>query len=279
MMVKDEADIIGVTVRHLLAQVDEVIVGDNCSTDGTREILEGIEDRRLLVHLDEEVGYYQSRKMSALADVARHRGHEWVVPCDADEIWHSCEVDVRIADTLAVKAKNVGIVKAELFDHVATGPLWAEVPSAVEGMPWRRRVAGKLPKVAARLLPGLVIEQGNHGAHFPGSMAVSGGLAVRHFPYRSVGQFVSKVENGAAAYAATDLPWSMGQHWREYGQHLESGGVEAIREIFATWFHVSVPEDDPTLIMDPAPLMGVEPYESFAASQGANFDAPHEGEA
>jgi hypothetical protein len=264
MLVKDEADIIGTTVPHLLASVDEVIVADNLSTDGTREILDGIRDSRLTVIEDPEVGYFQSWKMTGLAGMAAERGHEWVLPCDADEIWHSCETDTRIADTLAsIDAKNVGVVTAELFDHVTTGAVpEGELALPVGQIPWRRREAAPLPKVAARLLPGLVIEQGNHGAHFPGRPAVKGGLlAVRHFPYRSVRQFVRKVRNGAAAYAATDLPWSMGQHWREYGQHLERGGEAAIREIYETWFHVADPASDPLLIFDPAPTLPLDATE------------------
>jgi len=94
--VKDEADIIETTVRHALAQMDYVLVVDNASTDGTCEILRTLEREcpRLVVDVDEEVGYYQSRQMTALADRVAYEQwgrQEWVVPFDADELWYARE--------------------------------------------------------------------------------------------------------------------------------------------------------------------------------------------
>ena len=74
-MVRDEEDIVDWTIQHLLDQgVDHIIVADNMSTDGTWEWLKALagapEQDSLIVVRDEEVGYYQSRKMSALAQQA-----------------------------------------------------------------------------------------------------------------------------------------------------------------------------------------------------------------
>lgn len=252
MLVKDEADIIETTLRHLATQVDEIVVADNRSTDGTWEELEYLRDAGLplLIEDDPVVGYYQSRKMTVLARDAGDRGHEWVVPCDADEIWYSTHG--RVGDILGTLA--VEVAEAVLYDHVATGSDPADDDPTVS-IGWRRHERGGLPKVACRVRPGLAIEMGNHGAHYPGPTAtLQEALTVRHFPYRSAEQMVSKVRNGAAAYAATNLPPDIGQHWREYGDLLEKAGEQAIFDVFRTWFWVEKPEQDGTLIYDPAPV-------------------------
>lgn len=91
-MVKNEADIIEQTIRHLLNQgVEHILVADNGSTDGTYELLQEL-SKSLPVHViqDREVAYYQSEKMMWLADQVTEAGAEWIVPFDADEL-RSCQ--------------------------------------------------------------------------------------------------------------------------------------------------------------------------------------------
>src|SRR5262245_51477569 len=109
-MVKDEADIIGFTVARMFGQVDEIIIADNGSTDGTRELLE-----QLPVQLvdDPDPAYYQSRKMTDLAARAAAAGAEWVIPFDADEVWYS--PFGRISDVLHGQPTSA-IATADLYD-------------------------------------------------------------------------------------------------------------------------------------------------------------------
>lgn len=258
-MVKDEADIVPYTVSRMAKQVDLVLVADNGSTDGTRELLTKLPCE---VIIDREVGYYQSRKMSELAEQARLRGADWIVPFDADEVWIARRAP-RIKDALAELPDWTLIAEASLYDHVATGRD-SEALNPLERLQWRRPDPGALPKVACRALPGLTIEQGNHNATYETEAIpprVSGLLNIRHFPYRSITQFVSKVRNGAHAYAATDLPPEAGAHWRQYGEILNTRGEDGIAELFRKWYWREDPEEpiridaefQPALVRDPCP--------------------------
>lgn len=247
-MVRDEADIVEHTVTRMLDQVDAVIVADNGSIDGTREILE---DLPITLIDDPEPAYYQSRKMTALAARAAAAGADWIVPFDADELWYSPHG--RIADVLACLDGQGAIVAATLYDHVATATDPDERDPTLR-IGWRRRDSAELPKVACRPVLSATVHQGNHGASYPPAGAIDDVLVVRHFPYRSAEQFITKVRNGAEAYAATDLPAGHGAHWRQYGAILETHGPEALGDVFRQWFWSPNPVADATLIYDPCPV-------------------------
>lgn len=263
MMVKDEADIVAATVTHLLAHVDEVRVYDNLSTDGTREILEQMP---VTLRTDGDPAYYQADKMSLWADECRRDGHEWVVPVDADEIWtvlpHSpgpADGRYTIAASLAALPDWVDVSIGWLYDHVATNVDRRAEPDPVARMVWRQRRRGELPKVACRLKPGLVIHQGNHGcSHQNVGVRVEGQLEIRHFPYRSFEQMLSKARNGSAAYKATTLDAGTGWHWRQMGAVLEREGPDGIRRMWSRERIEIEPGMNRSLTRDPA-RTGVAP--------------------
>jgi hypothetical protein len=232
-----------------MGQVDSVVVADNLSQDGTYDWLQTEAAReygdRLLVTADHERGYFQSQKMSRLAAyAARHLGAEWVVPFDADEWWYS--PFGRIADVLSEHPGAVAT--AEIYDHRATGADPDE-PNPIKRMGWRTIDPLPLHKIACRPLLPVTITQGNHGAHYPTQEPLTGQLVIRHYPLRSVAGMIRKARTGAAAYAATDLPIEVGQHWRGWGQLSD----EQLDEVFHTYYFSADPEADPTLIYDPAP--------------------------
>jgi hypothetical protein len=251
-LVKDELDILPFTLAHMLEQCDAIIVADNMSRDGTRELLHGWMDGRLTVIDDLEPAYLQSEKMSALAERARGMGATWVLPWDSDEAWFA-RSGRRIADVLAGLPRDVLIVEADLWDHVPTS-LDPDDANPLTRIGWRRSYPGPLPKVAVRAVDGVVIEQGNHGAWFPHTdlpAKVSNLLTLRHYALRSPEQMIRKARNGGAAYAATTLPEHVGAHWRRWSMLSD----EQLREVFERYYFAADPEAGPMpLTFDPAPV-------------------------
>lgn len=251
-MVKDEVDIIGATLRHMIEQTDGVIIADNGSTDGTYDVIMDVfaeyrgagKDNGLLV--DKEVAYYQSAKMTNLAEIATvDFDAAWVIPFDADEWWVSPWGT--LAEYISADDERVRVHEAWLFDHVATG-IDVYDPNPVRRLQWRRSERARLPKVAFRRREDeeFTIHQGNHGVTLPSDdetawMTAAGFLRIHHFPYRSIDQMIRKVRNGARAYAATEgLREDDGAHWRKWGEFTD----EQIADVFRTWYY----REDPTLM-------------------------------
>lgn len=211
-MVRDEADIIGFTLAHLLDQVDHAIVADNLSVDSTRQILESFGDRVTVID-DQDPGYWQSQKMTRLAHLAGDMGAEWVIPFDADEAWWLPDLDTIDAD----------VVQGRPWVYVPQ-PDDPDDPNPLTRITWRLPEPEPQNKVAFRYHPTAVLHMGQHDVDRPGSRMV--GAAVRHYQYRSLDQVRRKVRNGTDAYARTSLNRTYGTHWREL-QERDADELEA----------------------------------------------------
>lgn len=253
-MVRDEADVIDTVLRHLLASgVDHLIVADNLSTDATPHILNDLEacGAPITIVQDPELGYYQSRKMSRLSDMAADMGAEWVLPFDADEIWYGVNPDTgepcRISDALYEVEADVQVVRAPGWDHIARevdGHTVSVNQAPPAFSPWRRPQTQQLAKVAYRAQPGAVLHMGNHDVSIKGKDVI-GPLAYRHFQYRSLEQMTRKLRNGREAYEASDIHPLHGTHWR-------AGGLKSDDELAAEWADLCATDG---LVFDPAPIL------------------------
>jgi hypothetical protein len=204
-MVRNEQDVIAGTIEQLLSEgVDRLLIVDNGSTDGTRDLLAELAALYPVVLGDDLwPAYEQSAKMTVLSDIARGAGARWVVPFDADERW------MGKAGPLAevLRASPLPIVQAELVNAF---------PDPLQSGEWRLDPAPHHdPKIAFRPLPGTVVGMGNHRALRPGDIGT--GLGIVHLPWRSFEQFSSKVSEGAARLAAADADSESGWHWRRLG--------------------------------------------------------------
>lgn len=246
-MVRDELDVLGATIAHLFAQgVDHVLVSDNLSTDGTRELLAELASRNSQLHLavDDEPAYHQAEKMTRLAAAATRAGADWIVPFDADEFWFA--PGGSLADhlrTLARERPDVGIVRAAFHNMLPVGP-WPG--------PMRMDASPVVPgKVAIRSHPLATLSVGNHGASRVGAMA--DGLKVAHAAYRSLGQLTRKLRQGTDAVMRTDPRSGMARHWR-------AGAALSDADLREVWTRITSGESDdrinfrfggPTVTVDP----------------------------
>lgn len=251
---KDEVDVVEGVVRHHARQCDHVLVADNLSTDGTREKLAELERDVENVHVidDDVVAYRQGERMTHIASLAYERGARWIVPFDADEIWFHHK---GLLKELLAAHPTTRVAVAKMRNHFATTTDDPDEVDPFRRMQWCQPLPQELPKVAIQWGPGCLVHQGNHNATVPGDRwgHVDLGIEIRHFPMRSLEQFVSKVRNGAAAYAAApELPIDYGGHWRRYGEVLDRDGEPGIKEIWEAHFLY----DDPSaqgLVRSPAP--------------------------
>lgn len=204
-MVRDEADVIERSVRHLAGQgIEHIVVVDSLSEDGTGTILRRLsaEIPGLIVGDDTEPAYVQSAKMTRLADLASAAGATWVVPFDADELWFGAEGT--LAEALA--AADAPVLRAVMHNAF---------PAADGSGPLLDTTAHFNVKVAFRPRPGAVVEMGNHEVLRPGVRAES--LRILHLPWRSFEQFARKSRTGAQAIALADTPEDKAYHWRRLG--------------------------------------------------------------
>src|SRR4051812_18066628 len=96
-MVRNEADVIEAFVRHHAEIVDELVVVDHRSVDGTDETLRALvaEGLPLRVRAEDSPVQRQNVVMTDLMRTAAADGADWVLPLDADEFLAAPQGSVR----------------------------------------------------------------------------------------------------------------------------------------------------------------------------------------
>jgi glycosyltransferase involved in cell wall biosynthesis len=236
LLVRDEQDILRENIEfHLAHGVDQIVLMDNRSVDGTAEIAREYERTGHLRYLFQpQDDYSQARWVTAMAHYAAHElCADWVINNDADEFWFPDEGSLK--DVFARPGREVLAVEAPRLNFVARSgdeqPFWRRMD--VRWAASRNALGEPLPgKVAHRARADVRVEQGNHGITIGGAGVPPAPAAVTilHFPFRSRAQYRNKIRNGGAAYARnTELPAHFGSTWRYlYARYLAGEFDEAI---------------------------------------------------
>ncbi len=135
-LVRNEVDIIETNLRHHLTTVlDEAIVVDNGSTDGTFELLVELAGE-LPLQLASETGHvYQSGRVTRMARFAAQQGADWVLPIDADEFWVALDAPFRsVLEEAPVDARALFV---DVINFVQRRDVLAAHPGVVATMTMR----------------------------------------------------------------------------------------------------------------------------------------------
>jgi SAM-dependent methyltransferase len=200
-MVKNEADIIEAFVRHNLRFMDVLVIADNDSVDGTREILVQLRQEGLPIVLfdDPIVAHFQAEKVTALyRRVVPEFKPSFVFLLDADEF---VVAPSREALYLELRAMQPG-VQAQYYWRTYIPAPTSRVPDISDPLrdithrraneePWPKSIIVRDPALDTKLK----VEQGSHSVICAGKPLPAVKLrdvVLAHFPVRSIDQATSK---------------------------------------------------------------------------------------
>jgi hypothetical protein len=242
LLVRDEQDILRDHLEfHLAAGVDEIILMDNLSVDGTADIAREYERAGSLHYIFQpRDDYSQGRWVTHMARrAARDLRADWVINSDADEFWWPHGGSIK--DALASVEPGAVAASVERTNFLARAenvePFWRRMD--VRSVVSVNALGQSLPrKVAHRGVPDVVVEQGNHRVHAGGRPVecAPAPITILHFPVRSRAQFFNKIAKGGAAYARNgELDPAIGKTWRHlYELYLDGKLDDAYRNEVAT---------------------------------------------
>ncbi len=242
ILVKNEADIIEKNIRyHAKAGVDNFVVMDNNSTDGTREILEELSKEYEITIIDEKGIYNQAKWMTKLTHIARKKYNPtWLIPNDADEFWYS---EKSLKETIKSKKRVLAVDRFNFL--LQENKKWYESEVRVENPIFYRKntqlSAEKISIVLTKISPKVIINPkgliwirgGNHKAlnifdfrdyfrHYDKIKRFEK-VKVFHFPIRSFEQFKKNIENRKKLL---ENGAKMGPHYKRWVKLLSVGKLE-----------------------------------------------------
>jgi glycosyltransferase involved in cell wall biosynthesis len=228
-VVRNEVNIVRLTLlNHLALGLDRILVLDNGSTDGTRQVLSRLACDPRVRWIGDQSPFLQARMTTELAREAFRQGADWFLPFDADEFWYCPE---GLMNVLA--QTRAGALACQVVTFVQRRDQRESAPDALLHMTRRAvpvgtpeqsgaladaRDAGYVetrypPKCITRATATLEIQAGNHVVTgLAGPLEPTNRIALLHAPLRDRGRLTAKVEYGRRT-ALRGLPLAPAESW------------------------------------------------------------------
>lgn len=244
-MVRNEIDIVSLNVlHHLSLGLDEMLIVDNGSSDGTDRVLQQLgTDGRIKWYRDAGP-YRQPEIFTELAREAYRRGADWVLPIDADEFWDAPNGDLRAV----LERSSAGALRVQVVNFIQRRGQRNRSPSALVHMTRRaplpkgpvercrdlvesRQIAFVEmmypPKWVSRACATSEIKAGNHlVCGIEGPYEDTEAIVCLHAPLRAQSILDEKADTGRRADEAGYPPEEM-WHLRRWRNLRDEGGLAA----------------------------------------------------
>lgn len=248
-LVKNDHDILeNSIVHHLNNGVDAIIVTENNASDPTISILDKYNDHIILRIKQEADDYQQFKWVNHMAQAAIEYKPDWIIHCDADELWHGLESlhsESELAlytqywyNFLPYSREEFEIDKAIYYEHVS------DVPDDQDtNKTWFDNIYS-CRKIIHKPTNSHYIGMGNHNIF---SMVDNRQLddlnasyvKIFHYPIRTYAQFEEKVISGGRALMMSAQPSNVGWHWRKWYNDYKDGKLpEVYSSYMATYENI-----------------------------------------
>lgn len=224
LVVKDEADVVGYSMRDACRWSDKIIVIDNGSTDGTWELIQELatDEPKVVPFMRYEGPFHIGLRAKAFR-AFRHEmklGDWWCVRLDADEFYPG---DVRgflqqvpwWCRTVKKRSTDYVITHEDLDEGLLTGNFATDRNLLRYSLPTQRE-----ERRFMRQSP-LLVWLGRWRYPHPWGLVSREHIAVEHYQYRSVEQMQRRYDNRQKAKqeGCGSFSHETGESWRNYLHH------------------------------------------------------------
>ncbi len=244
LLVRDEADVIDLFIRyHSRAGIDALIVTDNGSCDGTREILEQhLRDGAISEIIDEPSHVFDQPRFvdRMIRRACDYYAADYCMNSDADEFWYAASGSFR--DELS--HSRAGKIYCPSYYMLPTPEksFWKAIDRCIRRAPPEQfgitnyyNIFDKpMHKAVHRTQGYRMIEPGNHGLEMDDDITErSKTIWIYHYSIRTVEQFRKKIiQNGAALEANKNSTDREGPHWRYLHRGYKANTLDLEQEFY-----------------------------------------------